>query len=65
MVSEGALAVKNQLANAGDTRDVHLIPGSVRAPGEGNGSLLQYSLSIYLSGILFMYLAELGLSCSM
>ena len=35
--------VKNSPANAGDTRDSGLIPGSVRSPGEGNGSPLQYS----------------------
>ena len=35
--------VKNSSANAGDTGDVGLIPGSGRSPGEGNGSPLQYS----------------------
>jgi len=34
---------KNLPANAGDSRDVGLIPGSGRAPGEGNGNPLQYS----------------------
>ena len=29
-------------ANAGDTRDVGLIPGSGRSPGEGTGYQLQY-----------------------
>ena len=29
-------------ANAGDGRDVGLIPGSGRSPGEGNGYPLQY-----------------------
>ena len=28
---------------AGDARDVGSIPGSGRAPGEGNGNTLQYS----------------------
>ena len=37
------LLVKNRLANAGDSRDVGLIPGSGRLPGEGNGNPLQYS----------------------
>ena len=37
------LVVKNLLANAGDLRDVDLIPGSVRSSGEVNGKLLQYS----------------------
>ena len=35
--------VKNPPANAGDTRDEDLIPGSGRSPGEGNGNPLQYS----------------------
>ena len=34
--------VKNLLANAGDIRDVGLIPGSGRSPGGENGNLLQY-----------------------
>ena len=37
------LKVKNLPANAGDTRDVALIPGSGRSPGGGHGSPLQYS----------------------
>ena len=35
--------VKNSLANAGDARDVGLIPVSGRSPGEGSGNPLQYS----------------------
>ena len=35
--------VKNLPANAGDTRDKTLIPGSGRSPGVGNGNSLQYS----------------------
>ena len=35
--------VKNPSANARDTGDVGLIPGSGRSPGEGNGNPLQYS----------------------
>ena len=35
--------VKNLPANAGDNRDVGLIPGLGRSPGEGNGNPLQYS----------------------
>ena len=35
--------VKNLPANAGDAGDVGLIPGSRRAPGEGNGYPFQYS----------------------
>ena len=37
------LVVKNPPANAGNKRDVGLIPGSGRSPGEGNGNPLQYS----------------------
>ena len=32
--------VKNPPANAGDVRDVGLIPGTGRFPGEGHGNLL-------------------------
>ena len=39
----GGLAVKNTLANAGDTGELGLIPGSRRSLGEGNGNPLQYS----------------------
>ena len=35
--------VKNPPANAGDTRDVGLIPGLGRFLGDGNGNPLQYS----------------------
>ena len=42
-VSLVAQLVENQPANAGDTRDVGLMPGSGRSPGEGNGNPLQYS----------------------
>ena len=38
--SQVALAVKNPLANAGDTG---LTPGSGRSPGGGNSNLLQYT----------------------
>ena len=38
-----ALVVKNPPANAGDIRDVDLILGSGRYPGEGHGNPLQYS----------------------
>ena len=39
--SQIALVVKNLPANAGDTRDVDLIPGLGRSPGIGNGNPLQ------------------------
>ena len=35
--------VKNTPANAGDIREMGLIPASGRFPGEGNGNPLQYS----------------------
>ena len=35
--------VKNLPANAGDTKDAGLIPGSGRSPGVGNGNPLQHS----------------------
>ena len=37
------MLVKNLPANAGDTRDMALIHGLGRSPGEGNGNPLQYS----------------------
>ena len=36
--SQVALVVKNPPASAGDVRDVGLILGSGRSPGEGNGN---------------------------
>ena len=41
--SQVVLVVKNPLANAGDIRDLGLIPGSERSLGEGNDNPLQYS----------------------
>ena len=38
-----ALVVKNPLASAEDVRDMDLIPGSRRSPGEWHGNPLQYS----------------------
>ena len=38
-----ALVVKNPPVNVGDIRDVGLIPGPGRSPGEGHGNPLQYS----------------------
>ena len=40
--SQVALVVNNSPANAGDVRDVGLIPGSGRSPGGGHGYPLQY-----------------------
>ena len=39
--SQGALVVKNPPANAGDIRDVNLIPGLGRSSGGGHGNPLQ------------------------
>ena len=36
------LVVKKLLANAGDIRDIGLIPGSGKSFGGGNGNPLQY-----------------------
>ena len=41
--SHVVLVVKNPPANAGDTRDLGLIPGLGRSPKGGNGITLQYS----------------------
>ena len=38
-----ALVVKNPPANAGEIRDVSLIPGSRRSLGGGHGNPFQYS----------------------
>ena len=38
-----ALVVKNSPTSAQDVREVGLIPGLGRSPGEGNGNPLQYS----------------------
>ena len=43
LVSKVAIVVKNPSANAGDIRDMGLIPESGRSPGEGHGNPLQYS----------------------
>ena len=37
------LVVKNPPADTGDIRDMVLIPGLRRSPGEGNGNPLEYS----------------------
>ena len=39
----GSTVVKNMSASAGDREHVGLVPGLERAPGVGNGQLLQYS----------------------
>ena len=46
-----ALMVKNHPANAGDARDVGLIPGLGRSPGGGHGNTLA-SCAIHGSGVL-------------
>ena len=40
VASQVALVIKNPLANAGDSRDMGLIPGLGRFPGVGNGDPL-------------------------
>ena len=40
--SQVALPLRNLPANAEDIRDLSVIPGSGRSPGEGNDSSLQY-----------------------
>ena len=39
----GGASGKESACHAGDARDLGLIPGSERSPGEGNGTPLQYS----------------------
>ena len=39
----GGSVVKNSPANAGNARDIGLIPGLGGSPGEGSGNSLQYS----------------------
>ena len=41
--SQVVLVVKKLTANAGDIRDLDLIPGSGRSPGGGHGNPSQYS----------------------
>ena len=41
--SQVALVVKNLPTNEGDVRDMGLIPGLGKSPGEGKGDPLQYS----------------------
>ena len=41
-VFQGATSGKESASNAGDIREVGLIPGLGRSPGEGHGNPLQY-----------------------
>ena len=43
LASQVVLVVKNLLANAGDARDMGLIPELRRLPGGGHSNALQYS----------------------
>ena len=43
LVFSGGVMVKSPPANAGDIRDMGLIPGSGIFPEEGHGNPLQYS----------------------
>ena len=40
--SQVVLVIKNLPVNAGDIRDIGLIPGLGRSPGEGNGNPLVF-----------------------
>ena len=40
--SQVVLVIKNPLANAGDIKDMGLIPGLGKSPGVGNGNSLQH-----------------------
>ena len=42
-LKKGGTTVKNPPANAGDARDMGLISGSGKSPGEEKDNLLQYS----------------------
>ena len=42
--SQVVLVVKNLPANAGDIRDMGLIPGLARSPGRGNGNPLAWRI---------------------
>ena len=54
--SQVVLVVKNLPANAGDMKDLGLIPGTRRYPGERNGNPLQYSfLENYMERTLVSY----------
>ena len=44
----GGLVVKSPSANAGDSGDTGLVPGSGRSPGEGNVNPLQYCLKTFM-----------------
>ena len=41
---DGSVVKKKLPANAGDSRDVGLIPGSGRYPGGGNGNILAWEI---------------------
>ena len=49
VASQVVLVVKNPPANEEDVRDVGLIPGSGRCPGERNGKPFQYSCLRHLT----------------
>ena len=49
---------KNSPANAGDTRDVGLIPGLGRSPAEGLGNPLQYSFFFFSFFYFFLFVVD-------
>jgi len=50
-----ALVVKTPSASGGDIRDVGLIPGLERSPGEGQGNPLHYSCLVSLAMLLLFF----------
>ena len=59
----GGTVVKNTPDNAGDTRDVGLIPGLEGSHGGGNGNPLQYYLAFFSKamgyGLILRFLTSL------
>ena len=55
--------VENPPANAGDARDIGLIPGSGRSPGGGNDNLFKYSCleKLHEQRSLGAYIQSMGL----
>ena len=57
--------VKSLPANAGDIRDLDLIPGPERSPGRGNDNPLQYFFFNYLFLYLFLAVRVLVAICKL
>ena len=56
----GGSVVKNLPANAGDARDMGLIPGSGRSPGKGNGNQLQCSWTSLVAQTVKIFACNVG-----